>query len=67
MACLEDSQIHTPAAILVLYCERNLGRVQKHAGGPPGDRRGTVEDDRRRWSGIVSWMTWLPGRVRRRM
>ena len=46
MACLEDSQIHTPAAILILYCERNLGRVQKHAGGPPGDRRGTVEPSR---------------------
>ena len=46
MACLEDSQIHISAAILILHCERNLGRVKRHAGGP-------VEEDRRRSSEIV--------------
>ena len=49
MACLEGSQIHTSAAILILLCERNLGRVQKHVGGPSrmivGDR-----------------VPWVPGR-----
>ena len=28
---------------------------------PPLVRRGSVEDDRRRSSEIVSWMTWLGG------
>ena len=50
MACLEDSQIHTSAAILILHCERNLGRVKRHAGGNAG---GPVEEDRRRSSEIV--------------
>ena len=54
MACLEDSQIHTSAAILILHCERNLGRVKRRAEGP-------VEEDRRRSSEIVSWMTLLGG------
>ena len=55
MASPEDSQIHTSAAILILNCERNLGRVQKHAS-PSGVRR-----DRRRSSEIVGWMTLLGG------
>ena len=47
MACLEDSQIHTSAAILILHCERNLGRVVVRWGSAGVPPRMIVADRRR--------------------
>ena len=58
-----DSQIHTSAAILILHCERNLGRVQKHDGGDGVSGGGTAEGPSR-ISRMIVGDCELDGRVR---